>query len=189
MLKRSPPARPGRRSTAAWLLPVLLLLVCGSGCVQRRMTINSNPPGTMVYIDNYEIGTTPVSTDYVYYGMREFRLVRDGYETMKVRRFVTPPWYEIFPLDFIAENVIPWEIRDERNYDFEMTPQLVVPTQQLLTRAEELRSTSQQQATVLPEGATPVMTAPPAMMIPPAGAAIPTQPAPMMAPPLGATGP
>jgi len=48
----------------------LMLFVCGSGCVQRRMTVRTNPPGALLYVDDYEIGTTPVSTEFLYYEKR-----------------------------------------------------------------------------------------------------------------------
>jgi hypothetical protein len=118
-----------------------MLVVCAlaGGCVQRRLTIRSNPPGAVVFIDNYEIGTTPVATDYIYYGTRKIRLVKDGYETQTVNQWITPPWYEFFPLDFVAENILPYELRDERTLTFTMVPMVVVPTEQLLGRAENLR--------------------------------------------------
>lgn len=131
-------------------LAVALYLLGGlalTGCVQRRMTIVSDPPGALVYVDNYEIGTTPVSVDFVYYGTRQFRLVRDGYETLTVERRISPPWYQYFPLDFVSENVVPVELRDERTLRFQLIPQVVVPTQQLLSRAEELRRTANTTAT------------------------------------------
>ena len=52
--------------------------------MQRRLTIRSNPPGALVYVDDYQIGTTPVSTDFVYYGTRKVRLVKSGHETLTV---------------------------------------------------------------------------------------------------------
>lgn len=120
-----------------------MTLCAGSaGCVQRRMTIRSNPPGALVYVDNYQIGTTPVSTRYIYYGTREIRLVKDGYETLTVKRKFRAPWYEFFPLDFFSENVVPMEIRDQRDLTFQLTPQMVVPTDQLLDRAQRLRGGS-----------------------------------------------
>ena len=48
------------------------------------MTIRTNPPGALVYVDDYEIGTTPVSTNFTYYGKRKIRIVKDGYETLTV---------------------------------------------------------------------------------------------------------
>jgi len=114
------------------------------------MTIRTNPPGALVYIDDYYIGTTPVSTDFIYYGKRKIRLVKDGYEILTVPKYdISAPWYEVFPLEFVSENVVPWEIRDERLLDFQLAPQVMVPQDQLLGRAEQLRSQSQLSAGVV----------------------------------------
>jgi hypothetical protein len=122
-----------------WLLAAL---GCAwqSGCVQRRLTVRSNPPGALVYIDDYEVGTTPVSTDFVYYGTREVRLVKSGHETLTVLQPIPAPWYQWPGLDFISENLIPGEIRDERVVDYQLQPQIEVPDVQLLERGENLRS-------------------------------------------------
>lgn len=144
-----------------------------AGCVQRRMTIRSNPSGALVYVGNKEIGTTPVSTSYIYYGAREFKLVKDGYETLTETRRIRAPWYQWFPLDFISENVLPVEIRDERTIDFQLQPQMIAPAQTTIGRAQELRSASHGQA-VLPvtQPASPPTSAPaaviPQMSVPPA---------------------
>ena len=103
------------------------------------MTIRSNPPGALVYVDDYQIGTTPVSTDFIYYGTRKIRLVKDGYETLTVRQPFPIPWYEIFPLDFVTENFWPWEIRDERVVDLAMTNMVSVPPESVVARAEQAR--------------------------------------------------
>lgn len=131
-----------------------LSLLCG-GCVQRRMTIRSNPPGAQVYVDDQEIGRTPVSTDFTYYGKRNIRLVKDGFETLTVKQSVWAPWYEWPGLEFISENLWPWEIRDERAFDYQMQPAMVVPSQMLLGRAEELRRSQ-----VVAPVAAPVVAAP-----------------------------
>lgn len=123
---------------AVCLLVVTLLAVTG-GCVQRRMTVRSNPPGALVYVDDYQIGTTPVSTDFIYYGTRKIRLVKDGYETLTVRQPFPIPWYEIFPLDFVTENLWPWEIRDERVVDLAMTTTASTPPESVVARAEQAR--------------------------------------------------
>ena len=103
------------------------------------MTLRSNPPGALVYVDDYEIGVTPVSTSFTYYGTRKIRLVKDGYETLTVMQSIPPPWYEYVPLDFVSENLVPGQVRDQRTLDFQLKPQMVVPTEQLLSRAEQLR--------------------------------------------------
>ena len=125
-------------------LPLALLVLSaaclfGSGCVQRRLTIRSNPPGATVYVDNREIGQTPISHSFIYYGQRQIRLEKDGYETLTQMVNVPAPWYEYPVIDFFSENVVPGEIRDERDYSFNLVPQYVVPPEQLLGRADELR--------------------------------------------------
>ncbi len=103
------------------------------------MTIRSNPPGALVYVDDYEIGITPISTNFLYYGQRKIRLVKDGYQTLTVMQAVPAPWYQIPPLDFVTENLVPGELRDQRDFCYQLSPQAVVPTEQLLGRAESLR--------------------------------------------------
>ncbi|HWB08167.1 MAG TPA: PEGA domain-containing protein [Pirellulales bacterium] len=136
-------APPRSRLWRPGLLCATLAALAASGCVQRRITIRSNPPGALVYVDKYEIGKTPCSVAYTYYGTREIKLVRDGYETLTVMQWIPPPWYQIPPLDFVSENVVPAEIRDERTYTYQLVPTRVVPTDQLLGRAESLRRATQ----------------------------------------------
>jgi hypothetical protein len=64
------------------------------------MTVRTNPPGAMVYVDRKPIGLSPASTNYVYYGTRNFEIVRDGYRTERFLRRFNPPWYAIPPLDY-----------------------------------------------------------------------------------------
>jgi hypothetical protein len=124
------------------VLLVLAICACAAGCVQRRLTIRSNPPGALVYVDDYPVGTTPVSTDFIYYGTRKVRLVKSGYETLTVLQPIPAPWYQYPGLDFVSENLVPGEIRDERVVDYQLQPQVVVPTVQLLERGENLRRSS-----------------------------------------------
>ncbi len=127
--------------------------------------VRSNPPGAMVYVDNQPIGTTPCATDFVYYGTREIRLVKPGYETLTVNQPIPSPWYEIPPLDFVSENLVPKKIQDYRTVSFNMVPQVIVPTEQLLSRAEQLRQ-STLQGTPLPVSALGALGATPPVLSP-----------------------
>src|SRR4051812_1416091 len=97
---------------------LLLLAGClavAAGCVERRFVIDSEPPGAMVLDENNRlIGFTPVDKPFVYYGKYQFKLVKDGYETLTVTEDVVVPWFERFPLDFFTENLLPINIRDIR---------------------------------------------------------------------------
>lgn len=128
---------PGIRAMAIFLLAATA--ACSTGCVQRRLMVRSDPPGATVYVDDYEIGTTPIATNFTYYGKRQIRLVKDGYETLTVMQPIPMPWYEIPPLDLVSECIVPGELRDTRTLCYSLKPQAVLPTDQLLRRADELR--------------------------------------------------
>lgn len=132
--------------------------------------IRTNPPGALVYVDDYEIGVSPVATDFVYYGTRKIRIVKDGYETLTVLQPIPTPWYEYTPFDFISENLVPWEIRDTRVVDYQLVPQVMAVPSQVLDRAEQFRQGSRGGTPVLPGPGllTPPSTAPAST---PAGAA------------------
>jgi len=183
-------AEASAKMSARVLLALIVVVACQTSCaqrqegaVQRRMTVRSNVPGAQVYVDNYEIGRTPVSTDFTYYGDRDVRLVKDGYETLKVRQPVNAPWYQFPGIDFISENLWPFEIRDERNFNYQMQPQYLVPTETILSRAEEMRTANNasiaspvatQAVATQPVVVTPGTTvAPPGYVVPPAGAVAP----------------
>jgi hypothetical protein len=141
----------------ACLAALALLLICETGCVRRRMTVRSNPPGAKVYVDDIEIGTTPVSTNFTYYASRKITLMKDGYRTETTYHRVLPTWYELPGVDFFSENLYPRELRDERVVDFQLVPQENVPLNELLNRAEALRENAQTGAIspLLPGQATP----------------------------------
>jgi hypothetical protein len=135
-----------------------LLVASQSGCIRKRMTVRTNPPGAMVYVDRQPIGLSPVSTNYTYYGTRNFEIVRDGYRTERFLRRFNPPWYAIPPLDFVSETLWPFERRDERIIDVQLTPDPVVTSDALIDSGEQLRlQASQGIAVSSPPPVTPVL--------------------------------
>jgi hypothetical protein len=151
----------------------LAALSVSTGCVERRMTIRSNPPGALVYVDNVEIGTTPASHRFLYYGTREIRLVKAGYETLTVMQPIATPWYQIPPFDFVSDNLTPWEVRDERDFVYQMVPLRNVPTEEIMSRAEQLRGSVLSTAPVAnPSVVVPGPAAVPPIAAPPATAPI-----------------
>lgn len=73
-------------------LPVPLCLVVAmaclsmTGCVRRRVTINSYPHCDLVKVDGKDIGYTPASFDFTWYGTREVKLLKDGFVAVSLRR-------------------------------------------------------------------------------------------------------
>uniref|UniRef100_A0A7C2JZ99 PEGA domain-containing protein n=1 Tax=Schlesneria paludicola TaxID=360056 RepID=A0A7C2JZ99_9PLAN len=122
---------------------LLALLLAGSllstGCVSRRMTVISDPPGALVLLEGREIGYTPVSVDFTYYGTRELTLIKDGYETLTVSQPVAKPWYQQPVVEFFADNLTPGHVTDRHQFRFTLQPQRIVPNDELRQRGEMLR--------------------------------------------------
>lgn len=105
-----------------------------------------------MYVDKQLIGSSPISTSFTYYGTREVEVVADGYRTETILRKIKPPWYQLPGIDFLAESVWPWELRDERVLDIEMIPNQVPVSEELQSRADMMRiQANQGLATPLPE--------------------------------------
>lgn len=122
-------------------LAALLIAICATsiGCVSRRITIQSDPAGALVYMDGEELGYTPVSTDITYYGTREITLVKDDFETLTVQQKVRTPWYQVPPLDFVSDNLWPFRVTDRNNYFYRLQKRAEVRTKDLIDNAHRLR--------------------------------------------------
>jgi hypothetical protein len=126
----------------AGVFGVLLATSLLGGCVERRFIITSNPPGATVYREGIQLGVTPVDDPFVYYGDREYLLVLDGFETLKVKQPAPTPWYEVPPLDFLTENLWPFKVRDVRRPEpYQLQPLQTPNPNQVLERAQQLRNT------------------------------------------------
>jgi hypothetical protein len=127
------------------LAPLLMLVALGllSGCVERRYTIRSDPPGATVIVNGEEIGPTPASKTFYYYGNREVTLMLDGYQTRTVIQPINAPWWDNYATEFFSENMVPLSLRDERDYTFPLVPAVSPPVAELRNRAESLRQEAQ----------------------------------------------
>jgi hypothetical protein len=121
-------------------LSLLVVAALLTGCVERKFVIESSPPGAQVFRNGVPIGFTPVDDYWIYSGEYDFTLVKDGYETLHAREYIKPKWYQIPPIDLIAEAFIPHRISDVRRLHFQMQPLRAVRSEEVLGRAQDLRS-------------------------------------------------
>jgi PEGA domain len=131
------------RKTRAILALTALLAFSLPGCVERRYTIRSDPPGALVVVNNEEIGRTPVSKSFIFYKDREITLMMDGFQTKKVIEPIRAPWYDNMITEVITENFLPVTIRDEREFMYKLDPVTQVPRDELIARADTLRIEAQ----------------------------------------------
>jgi hypothetical protein len=157
--------------------------------VDRKFIVESNVPNAQVYIDNKAIGAAPAYAPFEYYGYYTLTLVYPGYETVVKRVKVAAPWYAYPPIDFLAEAIWPFPIRDTRRYFIEMYEAPQTRTDDILNAADALR----QRGMMLPPpdrpaaprpkpGQPPAPTIGPPVAPPPGAAPLP---APTPLPPAG----
>jgi hypothetical protein len=132
------------RTSRHWLLALLVLLAptLSSGCVERRYTLRTDPPGALAIVNGEEIGQTPVSRSFYYYGDREITFLLDEYETKTVIQPVKAPWWDNLFTEFFTENLVPFNLRDEREFSYQLTRASSPRAGDLRDRAEQLRSDS-----------------------------------------------
>ena len=108
------------------VLPAAALLVL-TGCVDRVMTIRSEPPGAEVFLDGEPIGRIPMDgggldIPYVWYGTREIVLTQRGYLSHSRKIELNAPWWQVFPFDFITDVLLPVRLRDRTTVDVTLLP-------------------------------------------------------------------
>jgi hypothetical protein len=137
--------RLGLRQCVTALTGVAVALAA-TGCVERRYTIRSDPPGALVVVNGEEIGRAPVSRNFTFYGDRDITLMLDGYQTQRIIQPVKSPWYDNLLTEIFTENFLPFTLRDEREFNYKMTPTVIPRTDELISRGQDLRA----QAAVIP---------------------------------------
>ena len=125
----------GLRIPGAILLPVLLMII-SAGCVRRTLTVTTDPPGALVFLNGVEAGRSPLERDFTYYGTYDVAVRKDGYETLKTKGKVIAPWWQWVPFDFFAEFI---PLHDRQTLTFTLYPvnEAAVDPHGLLARGEE----------------------------------------------------
>ena len=116
----------------------LLTVLAAAGCAERKMTVISDPPGAVVFMDGEEMGVTPVTYKFNFYGGRRFTLKHDGYETHEEIRQISPPLHMAFPMDTIWD-LTPLPARDHKTLEFKLAEQGDPDPEELRNRAEGMR--------------------------------------------------
>ena len=110
-----------------------------AGCVQRRLTINTVPQGAIVMLNDEEIGTSPVTVSFEWYGDYNVAIRKEGFETLKTHRELVAPWYDDFPFDLFAQLLRPDKI-DSYHWTFELEEKRQIRREKLIRSAQELKT-------------------------------------------------
>ena len=126
-----------RRIFCSPLLVIAMLTT--AGCIERTLTITSDPPASLVYLNGQEIGRTPVTRDFLWYGNYEVTISHPGFEALNTTQWVSPPLCQIIPLDLVTE-LSPFQFKDHQTFHYTLAPLPPLDTEALLKRAQQLKA-------------------------------------------------
>ena len=120
----------GRKPGRVWwvvrcLLPTAYcLLLLTTGCVRRSLTIRTDPPGALIYVNDQLKGESPVTYDFQWYGWHRVMVRKEGFERVEDRKLLRSPVYLWNPFD-LAMELLPFPIRDARTWSYTLAPSAV----------------------------------------------------------------
>jgi hypothetical protein len=120
----------------------VILLV---GCVERKLTIVTEPSEAVVWLNDEEIGVTPVTVNFNWYGDYGVRIEKSGYEIVNTHRPLERPAHDRFPLDFFAEVLWPGTIEDAYTWTFDLEPYQQASAEELIEQADQMRQTANEE--------------------------------------------
>ncbi len=120
---------------------LLALSLLSTGCVERKLTVTSEPSNALVYLNGKELGRTPIETDFLWYGNYDVQVRKEGFDTLKTESQLTAPWWQWVPFDLFAE-LMPWHPTDRRSlhYTLDQAAPTDTPAEVLIDRATELKA-------------------------------------------------
>ena len=127
------------RITGILLFVILVGFLFVTGCVERNLTINTNPSGALVLLNDEEIGISPVTVSFNWYGDYRVTIRKAGFATLQGHQKLDAPWYDCFPFDFFAHNVYPGRIVDAYEWSFDLQPEKEIGRRELIQAAEQLK--------------------------------------------------
>lgn len=131
-----------------------------SGCVRRTLDVTSDPPGALVYLNDQEVGRTPLQRDFTWYGTYDVAVRKEGFETLKTSSKVMAPWWQWPPIDLFAE-LLPLRLQDKQKLHYTLNASGPAPSEDImLGRAEEMRL--KLESSEFTRQPPPVIAAPPA---------------------------
>ena len=105
------------------------LLLVSTGCLHRSLTIRTEPPGALVYLNDQLKGESPVTYDFEWYGWHRVTIRKAGFERIEERKLLRVPPYLWIPFD-LAMELAPFPVNDQRTLSYALTPLPPLPEPQ-----------------------------------------------------------
>ncbi len=123
------------------VLLLVLTAMSAGGCVRRTISITSEPAGALVYLNDEEVGRTPVSVEHRFYGVYDVRLELEGYQPLWTKQEAVAPWWEMPGPDLVAEAIPGTKV--ENNWNFVLEPLGEVQPDAIVERGRQMEAMMQ----------------------------------------------
>ncbi|MBN2513842.1 MAG: PEGA domain-containing protein [Sedimentisphaerales bacterium] len=122
-----------------WITSTVLCVgaMLAGGCVERKLTILTSPADAVVWLNDEEVGPTPVTVNFNWYGEYRVRIEKPGYEIINTHNTMKRPLHDVFPFDFFAECLWPGRIEDSYTWTYDLAPYQAVSADQLIQQAQD----------------------------------------------------
>ncbi len=127
----------------------LAFTVSLGGCVERSITLVSDPPGSLAYLNDVQQGTTPCTVQFKWYGDYSVRLRKKEnigtplkpkyvYYYLQTHKTTKRPWFQWYGIDLFA-SILPIEFKDHQIWAFIVPKVQNLSTEQLIQKARKLK--------------------------------------------------
>ena len=134
---------------------MLLLTAVGvmgglAGCVERSITVRTQPADALVYLNDVEIGPSPCTTRFQWYGDYDVRLrakknlgtpqnPRYVYYYLHTHHSTVRPWFQWYGVDLFAA-ILPVSFKDRQVWAFKLPVVADETDAQLIEQAQKLKA-------------------------------------------------
>lgn len=110
-------------------------LLLAAGCIERTVSINTEPEGATVFLNDQEVGQSPIKVPFTWYGDYDIIIRKSGYQTVHTNQRLHTPWYELPGIDLFTECLMPFTVHDDRVLETIVLEPSQQPTREALLEA------------------------------------------------------
>ena len=110
-----------------------------TGCVERKLTINTEPQGALIVLNDEEVGISPVTVAFNWYGDYTVRINKEGFQSLDTHKNLKRPMRDVFPFDFYYEVLTPKKYVDQYEWTFALAPYKPADRNELLKAAQTVK--------------------------------------------------
>lgn len=116
------------------------VLASAGGCVEQELQVDTNPDGALVFMNDQEVGRTPIRRPFTWYGTYDVVVRKEGYQTLRTKAPVIAPAWNWVPFDLLA-TALPIRFTDTQRLKFELKPdnESVVDPDRMIRGSRELQ--------------------------------------------------